>query len=246
MTVHCTRIDVDSEVLGAAVLAIEDFSASVDFPAFEAEYVRTHAPRYVSCKIPLERLADIHALERHGFELAECQVRTRLTLTRPYDTSRFRQEFLRVTRPEDLAGLEEIAATTFRHERFALDPDLPPGIAGARYVRYLRASFASPDHRVYRLRDPVTDRTLAFKTHRVLPDGEALLLLGGVHPDFVLSGLGVANTYGELNALLAEGVRTVTTHVSASNYAIVNLEIGKLGFRVVTTFAVMRKLYPAA
>jgi hypothetical protein len=33
------------------------------------------------------------------------------------------------------------------------------------------------------------------------------------------------------------------THISAANYPIFNLELGQLGFRVTTTFAVMRKLY---
>jgi hypothetical protein len=39
------------------------------------------------------------------------------------------------------------------------------------------------------------------------------------------------------------GVRRGTTHISAANYPIFNLEIGRLGFRVVRTFAVLRKLY---
>lgn len=236
-------IPIDSEVLGAPVLSIDDFSSQEDFAEFERAYVARHSPYYVTCKVPLERLADIHALEDHGFKLIECQIRAKIDLRKEVDTSGFAYRFARVESEADLADVLEIAGTTFTADRFSVDPLIPPGTSGARYRRYVQQSFAAPNEAVYRLYDPATNRAVAFKSHRYVSDTEVLLLLGGVHPDFVGSGVGVMNTYSELAELRRRGVTTGHTHISAGNHGIFNLEIGTLGYRVAATFAVMRKIY---
>jgi ribosomal protein S18 acetylase RimI-like enzyme len=237
------RIDTDSRVFGGSVLAIRDFAPNAAFAAFERGYIAEYDPIYVSCKVPLEDLAGIHFLEKAGFNLIECQIRSTIKLRRPYDVSAFPYDFQKITREEDLSDVLDIAGATFVHDRVSLDPCIAPGIAGARYREYVLNSFRSPDEAVYRLVDQLTDQVVAFKTHRYLGAGEVLLLLGGVHPDFKNLGLGPVNGFFEFNELMRMGVRRCTTHISAGNYPIFNLEIARLGFRVVCTFAVLRKLY---
>jgi hypothetical protein len=236
------RIAIDSQVLGASVLAIQDFDPTADFAAFERDYIAGYAPVYVSAKIPLERISDVQALESAGFRLAECQIRSTIKLRKPYDVSAFPYEFERVVRQEDLGPVLDIAATTFVHDRFTTDRSIDPSVSGARYQEYVRHSFLAPDEAVYRLIDR-EGRTLAFKTHRYLGGTEILFLLGGVHADYKNLGLGLINEYFELNELIRKGIRKGTTHISAANYPVFNLEIAQLGFRVLTTFAVMRKTY---
>lgn len=236
--------EIDSRVFGRAVLAIHDLDPAADFAAFERDYVKRFNPVYVACKVPLERVTDTHVLERHGFNLIECQIRSAIKLRKPFDVAAFRQyEFERVTREEDLAEVLEIAATTFVHDRFTIDLALSPEISGNRYKEYVLKSLRSPDERVYRLIDKPSGRVVAFKTHLVRSETEVLFLLGGVHPDFKNLGVGLINGYFEFNELIAKGIKKGVTHISASNYPIFNLEIGNLGYRVLTTFAVMRKLY---
>jgi hypothetical protein len=238
------RTEIDSRVFGRNVLSIKDFDPTADFAAFERDYVAAHSPVYVACKIPLERITDTHILERHGFNLIECQIKSAIKLRKPYDVSPFRQyAFERVTREEDLPGVFDIAATTFVHDRFSIDLALSPEISGNRYKEYVLKSFRSPDESVYRLVEIATGRTVAFKTHKRLNETEVLFLLGGVHVDDKNLGLGLINEYFEFNALIAQGVKRGVTHISAGNYPVFNLEIGNLGFRVMTTYAVMRKLY---
>lgn len=237
-------IPVDSAVMGGAVLSIEEFSPDEDFAAFEARYVAEHRPVYAAAKIPLERVADAHVLERHGFELIECQIRSKIDLRRGYETSSYPYRFQEVRTREHLADVLAIGTTTFKHDRFSVDPKIPKGVSGERYRRYIEESFEADDQAVYRLFDPENDRTVAFKTHRYLPNGDVTLLLGGVHSDLQHLGLGVINTYCELNELRRKGRRTGYTQISAANYHVFNVEIGRLGFRVVTTFATMRKVYP--
>lgn len=233
---------IDSEVFGANVVAIDEFSAT-DFARFEADYIAAHQPVYASCKLPLERVADIHELERHGFQLIECQIRSSIDLKREWDTSAYPYLFAEVTNRVDLDDILEIARTTFVHDRFSIDPSLGGDISGRRYCRYVEHSFAASNESVYRLYDPKTNRTVAFKTHRLLDNGEVLFLLGGVHPKFQRLGLGVINSYWEFNTLREKGFARGYTHISAANYPVFNVEIGKLGFRVLATYAVMRKVY---
>lgn len=236
--------EIDSRVFGRSVLAIHDLDPAADFAAFERDYVERFNPVYVACKVPLERVADTHVLERHGFNLIECQIRSAIKLRKPFDVSAFRQyEFERVTREEDLAEVLEIAATTFVHDRFSIDLTLSPEISGNRYKEYVLKSFRSTDEAVYRLIDRTSGRVVAFKTHLYRGGNEVLFLLGGVHAEYKSLGIGLINEYFEFNELIAKGIKKGVTHISAANYPVFNLEIGNLGFRVLTTFAVLRKLY---
>ena len=239
------RIEIDSKVLGGNVLAISDFDPAIEFAEFEQRYVEEFTPFYVSCKIPLERISEIQILESQGFGLIEGQIRASVKLRKMHDISRFPYDFEPVTREEDLTSVLEIAETTFTHDRFSIDPCLAPGVSGARYREYVRNSFRSPNEAVFRLVDRASSQVVAFKTHRYVSENEVLFLLGGVHPDYKNLGVGPINEYCEFNMLMQRGIRFGITHISASNYPIFNLEIGNLGFRVLTTFAVMRKTYAA-
>ncbi len=238
------HIEADSRVFGRNVLSIEDFDSARDFSLFERQYVNEFHPVYVSCKIPLERVADAHVLERHGFSLIECQIRSFVRLRKPFDVSSYKYDFSQVTREEDLEDVLEIAASTFTHDRLKMDPELPPELSGRRYREYVMASFRAPNEAVYRLVDQATRRVVAFKTHRYQNDTEVLFLLGGVHPELKNVGIGLINEYFEFNELIRKGIKRGITHISACNYPVFNLEIADLGFRVLQVFAVLRKLYP--
>lgn len=242
-----TLVPVDSQVLGGNVLAIDDFDPTAEFARFEDAYLEAYRPLYVSCKVPLQRIEDVHRLERRGFNLIECQIRTSINLRAALRIPPVPYAFARVKTEEELAPVLEIAASTFGHDRFSVDPSVPRSASGERYRRYVERSYASTDEAVYRLYDPDGGATVAFKTHRYLQGGKVLLLLGGVHRDYQRLGLGVVNSLAELAELRRLGMSSGTTHISAANYQVFNLEIGRLGFRVLATFAVMRKTYsPAA
>ena len=238
------RIEEDSRALNGSVLAIQEFDRKSQFGLFEQDYVAEYNPVYVTCKLAIENVAGIHTLESAGFCLLECQMRAKVKFRRPFDVAAFDYDFIEVTDEKDLAEVFEIAGSTFVYDRFSMDPALSHDCATARYREYIWKSFRSPLEAVYRLVDRRTGRTDAFKTHAYLSSTEVLFFLGGVRPELKNAGLGPANGFFEINELIRRGFKSGTTHVSAANHAIVNLEIGKLGFRVVDTFAVMRKLYP--
>lgn len=236
--------EIDTAVLGRPILELSG-AYEGDFARFESDYVRTHKPFYVLYKAPIEDVATIQQLEGHGFRFVETQLRLTFRLRGHFDTSKAPYVFEPVTTEDQLRDVLEIAGNTFTDDRFVVDPMLPDAakVSSARYQAYVRNSFLRPDERVYRMVSSTTGRTVAFKTHRIVNPEEALMLLGGVHSDFKNAGIAPINAYHEFNELIRNGVKRFTTHVSARNYAVINLEVGGFHYRLKQTFVVLRKIY---
>jgi len=242
---NVVKNEFESKILRRTVLDLEDVRGDEDVKAIEQDYVERFAPSYVACKVPLEDVRSIHLLEDAGFNLIEIQYRLTLKLRKPHDTASTPYKFCLVETEGDLADVLGVVAKTFIDDRFYIDPHLPDGeeLSAARYAAFVRGSFERPDERVYRMINSVSGETVAFKTHRILGRAEAMLLLGGVHPDYKKTGIAPLNEYFEFNELQSNGIKQITTHVSARNYPIINLEVRGFRFRVRRGFAVLRKLY---
>lgn len=242
-----TKNIIDSDILGRPVLEISGFDGSCDLCSLETEYVRRDNPLYVICKLPAEQIADIHRLEDSGFRFVEFQMKLRGTLRKTYDTSGYNYSYLPVNGSEDLQAVLDLASTIFEHNRVSRDPFFHRwdgrNISGERYRRYVLKSFEATDECVYRLVDNSAGKIVGFSTHRILSPTSALLLIGGVQNDARNLGIGAINDYFALNELKRKGVKWFHTHVSGSNYPIINLEVRGIGFRVVQSFVVMRKVY---
>ena len=234
---------IDSRALGRTVLDLSEVRKGDDFPPMERDYLAAENPAYVACKLSVEDLSAIHLLEKHGFCFVEFQIRMSCNLTNAMGVSQYRYRFERVTTEEALEPVLEIASSAFVDDRFSIDPLIPPGVSAERYRLYVINSFSSPDERVYRLVKEGTAETVAFKTHRILNDREAMLLLGAPKQEYQRTPIPVINEYFELNLLRERGIRKIYTHVSGRNYPIMNLEIKGVGFRVEAGFVVLRKHY---
>jgi len=239
-----TKHEIDSQVLGRAILELSG-PYDGELARLEDDYVRTHHPLYVVYKAPIEDVASIQQLEDHGFRFVETQLRLTFRLRNHFDTGKAPYVFERVTTEDQLRDVLDIAGNTFTDDRFLVDPELQGArkVSSARYQAYVRQSFLRPDERVYRLVNPTTGRTVAFKTHRIVDPEQALMLLGGVHADYKNAGIAPINAYHEFNELMRNGVKRFTTHVSARNYGVMNLEIGGFQYRIKQTFIVLRKIY---
>lgn len=239
--------EIDSRVLGRPVLDLVDPTPEDDLAAAEKAYVARHHPAYVLCKLPIENVALIQRLEDIGFRFIETQLRLTFRLKQPFAVPDGPYHFERVVNEQVLEEVLAIVRETFTDDRWLVDPwfQNASALPGKRYEAYVRQSFERPDERVYRLLERESGRTLAMRTHRHLGNGEALMLLGGVHPDYKGAGLAPLTSFHEYNELLRQGITRITTHVSARNYAILNLEMSALKYRVDQTFVVLRKVYAA-
>jgi hypothetical protein len=239
--------EIDSRVLGRPVLDLLDPSERDDIAELETAYVARYEPAYALCKLHVEDVALIHRFEAAGFRFIETQLRLHFSLRRPFEIPSGSYDFEEVTSETALEEVLTIVRETFTDDRWLIDPSLPDArsLSGKRYEAYVRQSFDRAGERVYRLLERESGRTMAMRTHRHLGNGEALMLLGGVHPDYKGAGLAPLMSFYEYNELLRNGVTRITTHVSARNYAILNLEMSALKYRVAQTFIVLRKVYPA-
>jgi hypothetical protein len=241
------RNQVDSEILGHAVLDVTDFDPTCDFVSFETEYRKREDPIYVACKVPAEAIQDVQLLEDQGFRFVEFQIRLRGTLAKTYDTSAYDYTYLPVSSEQDLAAVLDIASSIFEYDRFSRDPFFQQwkgrNISGERYRRYLLESMRSDNEFVYQLVSNASGEVVGFSSHRIVGPESALLLIGGVKNDYKSSGVGAINDYFGLNELKQKGVKWFHTHISGANYPILNLEVRGVGFRVVQSFVVLRKVY---
>ena len=234
--------EIDSRAFGFPVLSISDFDAEVRFASFEQDYFAQYSPRYVSCKVPVGALADIHALEAAGFRFVEVQitgdipVRLSSVDSHPYWIET-------VTVEPVLDEVLEIARTSFDLDRYTKDPQIGPLLGGRRYQEYVRQSFAREDEEVCRLVDPADGRTLLFKTHRFTGPGKAVALLNAVRVDQKGSGIGIIADSFYYNYLGGLGITKVTTSFSAEHRLIAQHLIGNLQMKVRATFAILRKVY---
>ena len=242
------RDEIDSDILGRSVLSITDFDGACDFAAFENAYRLRHNPLSVICKVPAEDIRNVHLLEDHGFRFAEFQIRLRGALTKTYDTSAFEYTYEPVCGERELETVLDLASSIFEHDRISRDPFFKlwsqSNISGERYRRYILQASQSADECVYKLVSKTDGEVVGFSSHRMLSADSALLLIGGVKNEYKSSGLGAVNDYFALNELRRKGVKLIHTHVSGANYPILNLEVRGIGFRVVSSAVVLRKVYP--
>ena len=240
MTFVLDFLEVDSEVLSLSAWNLSGVESPGDFRLAIESVVGNKTRNYITCKLPIESLELIHAAEAAGFNFVETQFQTTIRLTKTFDTSKYPYEYVPVRSKNQLSEVLQIAETTIEHDRFSRDPKIGRDASGLRYRRYLEDSYNRENDQIWAIKSRSTGQLLTFRSHRILNENEVVLLLGGVHQDFKNIGLGVVSSHFCFNQLRDSGFRRATTHISAANTPIVNLEVGHFDFRVSKTFVVMR------
>lgn len=242
MTFSLELLEIDSEELGLKAWSLSGVNSPDDFPEAATSLEGSPGTNYVSCKIPIDRIDLISAAERHGYSFIETQLQTSLRLPKPFDTSRYPYDYVKIETDEQLHEALYMSAKSIEHDRFSRDPLVGRQISGQRYSRYLRQSFTRKDEEIWSVRSKSSGKLLTFRSHRIENERDVTLLIGGVHPDLKDSGLGVISSHFCFSQLRNAGFKNAHTHISAANLPIVNLEIGHFGFRLVNTFVVMRAI----
>ena len=235
---------IDSDIFGKPFAEIKSFSNDVNFEKFEQDYVNKYNPFYVSCKIPIENIEEIHFLESAGFNLIEIQIRETFSIPKKLKLPIVSgYAFEEVTSEQDFNKVLHIASTCFEHDRFSIDKKLNESFSAERYKAYVKKSFIEPDEYVYKLTDIESNEIVGFKTHKIIDTNEALMFLGGVANQYKKTAIPVISGTLELLELQKKGIKKLTTHVSVRNYGVINLELRGYKFKIKQAFAVLRKVY---
>ena len=221
----------DSEAFGFCVAQIDTLELGLgdpaaDFARFE-QWCRQVTARLVSCRLPHDRLRESAWLERRGFRFIEMVYRPRIELRHATLPAWDDIHIAQIT-ADDLASVEDIAAVAFSTSRFVLDQTLERGLSGRRYRRWVRTSFANPDHQV--LKAQIDGAIVGFFVVEERGDGTAYWHLTAISPAFQNRGIGKALWAAMLTRHYQAGIRAVETTVSAHNTAVLNL-YAQLGFR---------------
>ncbi|MDR1656429.1 MAG: hypothetical protein LBT47_02585 [Deltaproteobacteria bacterium] len=239
--------ELDSQAFGRNVLKINDPEEVADFENFEREHIMCRSPYYVYVKILAESLSLIHYFEEHGFRFVEYQLEmTKRLPTKKYDTAMFGNIF----RLEDVGPMDDIepilrlADEIFKSDRIFLDPEVDVSLARNRYRLYITKSWRSTKENLIMCSDLRDNSLIGFHTHLKQDSVSMLHFLGGVAPNHKGSGATIGFERMLFNRWIDEGIRKVTTHISLSNYKIMEAEYKAFDFKAKQSWAVLRKIYP--
>jgi hypothetical protein len=224
----------DTEIFGFPVAAWQPgdpAAIAADPEAFRKGFrgwASTHGIELVACTVVADDRAWQAILPEVGFAFVEQTVRIRLRL-QAFDAPPPATP-VRLATPEDGPSLEEIAGNAFRHGRYHADPRFPRELADHRYQYWVRSTFRSTDprDRVYVLGRPGTVKGF-FQLQ--LNEDRAETGIMAVSKALQGSPAGPELVIGTQLALKSEGVRWITSKVSAANVALLNL-VTSLGYRL--------------
>jgi ribosomal protein S18 acetylase RimI-like enzyme len=222
----------DCEVFGVPVAQIHDLqvadAASSDTGWQEVQaWLSTQGVRILSCRLPMDRLRESMLLERHGFRFIEVVLHPSLPDLQSRDLGRDGLDIV-AAGSLDIPLLTDIAGSAFRHERYHVDPRLDPEFSALRYQRWVSTSLDHPTQQLLKVLDG--DRVVGFFVLEHQPGGQVYWHLNAIAPDCQGRGYGRRAWRAMLHRHQAEGVRAVTTTVSARNVAVQSL-YASLGFR---------------
>jgi hypothetical protein len=236
---------IDSLAFGRNVLQIKNPTAHIDFHEFEESYILKWAPFYVYLKIPAENLSLIHHFENHGFRLAEFQLEMTRRLSNKFDVSMFKNflAIFEVGPEEDIEPILRLADAEFVFDRVFVDPELVPAMAKRRYRLYIEQSWQAIDERLVKFLDMRDGSLIGFHTHKKIGQASMLHFLGAVASSYKRSGASIGAERLLLNKWIDEGIKSLTTYISLTNYNIMEAEYKAFNFKAKQTSAVLRKIY---
>jgi RimJ/RimL family protein N-acetyltransferase len=199
-------------------------AAAVDWASF-ADWLQARDVRIASCRLGHGELPASMFLEQHGFRFVEMVLHPYLML----DTLMPPEATLEVVpaTPQDLPLLRRIAETAFSHERYHVDPRVDKRLADIRYGRWVENTLTHPRQRLFKLMDGA--RTVAlFITEDI--DGDVYWHLTAIAPDCQGQGYGRRAWSTMMARHQAQGLRKLSTTISARNSAVLNL-YARLQFR---------------
>jgi hypothetical protein len=224
----------DTEIFGFPVGAYEPGEARAIQAGLEAfgerfrVWASAHRAELVACTVVADDRAWRALLPELGFSAVEQTVRIKLRLqafTAPPPATP-----VRLAVADDGPHIEEIAGHAFRHGRYHADPRFPQELADRRYRRWVGSVLASTDplDRVYVLGHPGTVK--GFFQLRLNKDRAEVGIIA-VAKALQGSPAGPELVIGTQLVLKAEGVRWITSKVSAANLGLLNL-VTHLGYRL--------------
>lgn len=221
----------DSAIFGHPVLQItemevRDSDVVADFSNFEFKREGMGAGM-VSCRLSHDQLKESMLLEDRGFRFIEMAYQPEFDL---HSFSPSQDDSLTVSRAtqQDLDEILKIAGTSFRNERFHVDPRLDSRLGDLRYCNWVRSSLDHPSQHLQVLRDGRL--IVAFFVTEMLADNTLYWHLNAISPKVQGKGYGKRAWSVMMAQAKQQGAARIRTCIVARNHRVLNL-YARLGFR---------------
>ena len=209
----------------------------------EAEKVLALRRIYCAVKIPMKRVALIHALEDGGFRFLETQAELHLNLSKDFQPERFllaaaERGKYEIVKAEDFPSLLERLDGVFDSDRIRLDPAFGSDISLSRYRGWLADRFGKDGaHILWIIADG--KRAGFFFLERTGASADSAL--AGLFSEFKGSGYAPLIISSHIGCAKELGCRKIVTRVSMNNMESLRLHLA-FGYQLASANYVMRHI----
>lgn len=202
--------------------------------------------RHLSARINASDLTTIHLLEQYGFITVDGILTFSLDIRDAHFPTEFEGLKVRLSRPEDIEQIKDIARSSYDYDRFHSDPSIPKEVADNIYAVWMENACLgkAADAIIVAERD---DRVLSYVACKVdhqamgyLRRGIGIIVLVATAARTRGQGLARAATYGALNWFSEQEVKMVEVGTQLTNIPASRL-YEACGFKLVASSLSLRK-----
>ncbi len=231
LCLEACKISWDSDILGVPVAAISRLDlrnmigGKIGFDVFNS-WVRDNNYGMISCRLPHHKLLESALLERNNFRFIEMVLHPELT-----DLNKFSIDShgLKISNVEfdELPLVSNIAARSFKYERFHVDPFIDPVFGDARYRAWVENSYNNENQNL--LKATLNGNILGFFMVEYIKNS-VYWHLTAISPEWQGKGNGSRVWMAMIEFHKNNYIEKVFTTISARNVPVHNL-YSKLNFR---------------
>lgn len=207
----------------------------------EAGSARSAGRTYCIMKLPMKRIALIHALEEKGYRFLEAQAELSLNLAKGFQPEAY---LSRVTErggfdavsAEDFPSLLERLDGVFDSDRIFLDPAFGPAVSLVRYRNWLEDRFGKEGSHISWILGDGKKIGFFFLERK---DNTADSALAGLFPEFKGSGYAPLIISSHIECAKKSGCGKIVTRVSMNNIESLRLHLA-FGYQLSSANYVMR------
>lgn len=215
--VLCQYLAWDSAHFGQRIAKVTAVSLTPDTVQAIETWARQQQIDGLYLLLEASDYAAIHLAEANQFHLADLRLTmlcSQLVVPAPKPTA----VAIRLSQPEDLPALQQIAATVHQNTRFFQDPHFDRQASQALYAAWITNSCQGQAQAVWVAEEAAT-RPLGYLSCHLGPDGRGNIGLVGVAPEAQGKGIGGQLLRQALHWFAAEGATAVDVVTQGDNMA---------------------------
>lgn len=216
----------DTETFGFGVSTlkpcndIDDYDSDTLIKALRA-YSEDKKIHLITASIPAKQFRAGLILQKAGFHMIDIALSVRYESRTDFSEEKSQTLYLAPATPDEMDTLVEIAAVSFQHGRYHLDPHFPRALADKRYREWVTRCLEPQNPQ--QVLTAKTDNTICGFSVVEYKNSEGYLHLNAIDTQWQGKKLGSKMIAQSLHYLENLGAKSVSTKISASNLSAINM-----------------------